>query len=98
MAGGRQWQTDAYEYDVASGRVHLLSSGTSNVASYVVDASPNGDDVFIVTRDRLVGWDVDDQLRPLRRACGRRVPGAAGSRRRRVLARRAGRLLLRRRG
>jgi len=53
-------RSDAYQYDVASGRVHLLSSGRSNAPSYFIDANPTGDDVFIVTRDRLVGWDVDD--------------------------------------
>jgi hypothetical protein len=52
---------DAYEYDVASGRVHLLSSGKSTDQSYVIDATANGDDVFILTRERLVGWDVDDR-------------------------------------
>jgi len=52
---------DAYEYDATSASVHLLSSGKSTVASYVLDASPSGDDVYIVTRDRLVGWDVDDR-------------------------------------
>jgi len=52
---------DAYEYDAPSWTVHLLSSGKSTAPSYVLDASPSGDDVYIVTRDRLVGWDVDDR-------------------------------------
>jgi hypothetical protein len=52
---------DAYEYDAQTASVHLLSSGRSAAQSYFIDASPNGDDVFIVTRDRLVGWDVDDK-------------------------------------
>lgn len=51
---------DAYEYDAETGTVHLLSSGRSNALSYFIDASPDGDDVFIVTRDQLVGWDVDN--------------------------------------
>ncbi|HEV7773595.1 MAG TPA: hypothetical protein VGO48_09955 [Conexibacter sp.] len=50
---------DAYEYDVPSGQVHLLSSGTSSSDSYFAEASPSGDDALIVTRERLVGWDVD---------------------------------------
>jgi hypothetical protein len=50
---------DAYEYDAQDGSVHLLSSGRSTAPSYFIDASANGDDAFIVTRDRLVGWDVD---------------------------------------
>jgi len=52
---------DAYEYDASSGSVHLLSSGKSTDPSYVLDASPSGDDVYIATRDRLTGWDVDDR-------------------------------------
>jgi hypothetical protein len=54
---GTHW--DAYEYDVPSRTVHLLSSGTDASDSYFLDASANGDDVFIVTRERLVGWDFD---------------------------------------
>jgi Tol biopolymer transport system component len=50
---------DAYEYDVADGTVHLLSSGTDTNDSFFLDASPSGKDVFIATRQRLVGWDVD---------------------------------------
>jgi hypothetical protein len=53
-------RSDAYEYDTQAGTVQLLSSGRSTSPSYFIDASPNGDDVFIVTRERLVGWDVDD--------------------------------------
>jgi hypothetical protein len=53
---------DAYEYDVPSGTLHLLSSGKSTAPSYFVDATANGDDVYIVTRERLVGWDVDDSF------------------------------------
>jgi hypothetical protein len=51
---------DAYEYDVPTGRVHLLSSGRDTAPSYFLDASANGDDVFFITRERLVGWDTDD--------------------------------------
>jgi hypothetical protein len=51
---------DPYEYDAQTGRVHLLSSGQSTAPSYFVEASANGNDVFIVTRERLVGWDVDN--------------------------------------
>jgi hypothetical protein len=51
---------DAYEYDVPTGRVHLLSSGKDLAPSYFLDASANGDDVFFITRERLVGWDTDD--------------------------------------
>jgi hypothetical protein len=51
---------DAYEYDVGSGTVHLISTGTSASDSYFLDASPDGQNVFFVTRQRLVGWDIDD--------------------------------------
>jgi hypothetical protein len=50
---------DAYEYDVADGSVHLLSSGSDPSNSYFMDASRKGDDAFILTRERLVGWDID---------------------------------------
>jgi hypothetical protein len=53
-------KADAYEYDVASGRVHLISSGTSASDSYFMDASSDGKNAFFVTRQRLVGWDIDD--------------------------------------
>jgi hypothetical protein len=51
---------DAYEYDTASGSVHLISTGTSSSDSYFMDASPDGHDAFFVTRQRLLGWDIDD--------------------------------------
>jgi hypothetical protein len=50
---------DAYEFDSQSGEVHLLSSGTSKLASYFMEVSPSGDDAFFITAERLVGWDVD---------------------------------------
>jgi hypothetical protein len=52
-------RSDAYEYDVASRTVHLLSSGTSTWDSWFLDASANGDDAFFVTNEELVGWDRD---------------------------------------
>ncbi len=52
-------RVDAYEYDVPSGTVHLLSSGTSTSDSFFVEASADGSDAFFATRERLVGWDVD---------------------------------------
>jgi hypothetical protein len=50
---------DAYQYDVASGRVHLLSSGKDPSDSYFLTSGASGDDAFIMTRQRLVGWDTD---------------------------------------
>lgn len=52
--------SDAYEYDVRTGTVALLSSGKSTSDSYFVDTTPSGNDAFFLTRDRLVGQDVDD--------------------------------------
>jgi hypothetical protein len=51
---------DAYEYDAQTATVHLLSSGKSTSPSYMIDATASGDDVYIVTRQSLVGWDVDN--------------------------------------
>ena len=51
---------DAYEYDNQTEEVHLLSSGTSPADSYFLDASDNGHDVYIITRQRLLGWDTDN--------------------------------------
>jgi hypothetical protein len=52
-------KVDAYAYDVPSGTIRLLSSGRDPADSWFLDASANGDDAFFVTRERLVGWDVD---------------------------------------
>jgi hypothetical protein len=52
-------KSDVYEYDSASGTLHLLSGGTDNVGSYFMDASTSGNDVFFVTHQQLVGWDTD---------------------------------------
>jgi hypothetical protein len=50
---------DAYEYDVATATLHLISTGKDPADSYFMDASPDGRDVFFTTRERLVGWDID---------------------------------------
>jgi hypothetical protein len=51
---------DTYEYDPVTGRVSLLSTGTGKDPATFADASASGDDVFIVTRQRLVASDRDD--------------------------------------
>jgi hypothetical protein len=51
---------DAYAYDTQTEELHLLSSGTSPFDSYFLDASGDGKDAFIVTREALVGWDPDN--------------------------------------
>lgn len=50
---------DAYEYDVQGGTVSLLSSGRSASDSYFMETTPSGDDAYFITREQLVGWDVD---------------------------------------
>jgi hypothetical protein len=44
----------------SGGCMFLISTGTSGVSSYLIDASADGDDVFISTRQRLVTQDEDD--------------------------------------
>ncbi len=51
---------DAYEYDVPSNTLHLISSGKDPANSYFIEATANGNDVFFATREQLVGWDVDE--------------------------------------
>lgn len=52
--------TDVYEW--SNGRVHLISSGTSDSPSRFMDASPEGDDVFFTTSQQLVASDVDNLI------------------------------------
>jgi hypothetical protein len=60
VAGDHNDTMDVYEYDASTGIVSLLSSGTANEGpSWFLDASENGRDVFIVTEQRLLGWDSD---------------------------------------
>jgi hypothetical protein len=51
-------QIDVYEYH--DGGVALISTGTSKYDSEVGDVSPDGRDVFFLTRDSLVGQDIDE--------------------------------------
>ena len=60
VAGDSNGKRDAYVYDRPSDSVRLVSSGKSPANSYFLDASSSGDDVFFITRERLAGWDVDD--------------------------------------
>jgi hypothetical protein len=74
-------RVDAYEYDVPSGTAHLISSGRDDGDSWFMDASASGDDVFFLTRERLVGWDTDVSydLYDARVGGGFPDPPAAGS-------------------
>jgi hypothetical protein len=51
---------DTYQYDPAVGRPELLSAGRAAAPAMFVDANPSGHDVFMVSRQRLVGRDTDD--------------------------------------
>jgi hypothetical protein len=53
---------DVYEFDGKTGAVHLLSSGKGREPSEFAAATRDGDDVFFVTRQPLVGSDVDTAL------------------------------------
>jgi NHL repeat len=55
-------ELDVYELDASDGRTYLISSGTSNLASNLLDASPSGSDVFFATFSRLVPEDDDSAL------------------------------------
>ncbi len=51
---------DVYEYDTITGSLHMISSGGCNCDSYFVDASPDGSNVFITSRQRFVQIDFDN--------------------------------------
>jgi len=61
---------DVYEWEQAGvggckrakGCISLISSGVTDTDSVFVDATASGNDAFIITRDRLVLRDKDDQL------------------------------------
>jgi hypothetical protein len=50
---------DAYQYDVATGEPHLLSSGRSDSGSWFANISPDGDDAFFITHEALSAHDFD---------------------------------------
>ncbi len=52
-------KSDAYEYDTSTHQAHLLSTGTDAFDSYFMDATANGNDAFILTRQQLLRWDTD---------------------------------------
>jgi hypothetical protein len=67
VPGDSNGKVDAYEWEAQGagdctrpgGCISLLSSGTDPADSYFMDASTTGDDVFILTRQQLAGWDRD---------------------------------------
>jgi hypothetical protein len=59
VSGDQNTARDVYEYDTDTSALHLISSGHDPSDSYFMAASPSGDDVFFITRERFVGWDRD---------------------------------------
>lgn len=51
--------SDVYEYDVQTGEVDLLSTGTGEGGAWFADADENGENVFIVTAQSLLAQDTD---------------------------------------
>ncbi len=52
--------TDVYEYDYLSG-LHLISTGTSSSESVLLDSSDSGNDVFFLTRQKLLPQDTNEE-------------------------------------
>ncbi|HEV3093665.1 MAG TPA: hypothetical protein VGY30_04030, partial [Solirubrobacteraceae bacterium] len=50
---------DAYEYNVKTGKLSLLSPGTGENGSWFVQTNPSGSDALVATREQLTGWDED---------------------------------------
>jgi hypothetical protein len=57
-----EWESPGYGQcqSNSTGCIYLLSGGTSVDGSYIADASASGDDVFIVTRAKLLAEDVNE--------------------------------------
>ncbi|HEX2086292.1 MAG TPA: hypothetical protein VHF89_11465 [Solirubrobacteraceae bacterium] len=55
-------RVDVYEHDAETGELSLVSSGTGDRDSAFVALSPGGEDLFFVTRDRLVSQDGDHNV------------------------------------
>ena len=73
-----EWERDGSEGCAeARGCVHLLSSGTSESASWLIGSSASGDDVFVVTRSQLTPEDGDEAFNVFDvRVDGRQPPSA----------------------
>jgi hypothetical protein len=54
-------QIDVYEYE--SGQLHLISAGTSSSESVFLDTSESGNDVFFLTRQKLVPQDTEEEAK-----------------------------------
>jgi NHL repeat len=52
-------QMDVYEYE--NGGLHLISTGTSSTESVLLDSSESGNDVFFLTRQKLLPQDTNEE-------------------------------------
>lgn len=52
-------QMDVYEY--GNGGLHLISTGTSSTESVLLDSSESGNDVFFLTRQKLLPQDTNEE-------------------------------------
>jgi hypothetical protein len=66
---------DAYEYDVQTGKLSLLSTGYGEVGTWFVEASQDGRDVFLATRQQLSAWDPDKLVDLYDARAGGGLPG-----------------------
>ncbi len=60
VPGDANGTMDAYEFNASTGTVSLVSTGTDPADSYFMDASADGSNAFFLTRQKLVGWDTDE--------------------------------------
>ena len=60
VVGDVNGQPDVYMW--SGGQLSLISTGKGGEKSEFIDASASGDDVFFLTRERLVGADTDNQI------------------------------------
>ena len=68
---------DTYEYDPVTDRLSLVSTGKGSDPATFADASASGDDVFFVTRQRLVASDRDDLVDVYDARVGDALPDSA---------------------
>ncbi|MGN6188598.1 MAG: TolB family protein [Conexibacter sp.] len=57
--GDSNGAADVYQYDTQTRQLSLISPGSGDSGAWFADASADGRDVFVVTRDRLVPADRD---------------------------------------
>jgi hypothetical protein len=61
VPGDTNGLADVYEW-TAEGGLNLVSTGQGDLGAQFIDASSDGRDVFFTTQQRLVSFDIDDQI------------------------------------